>query len=298
MKEVKTDWEAFYNMLTGPDLWVDIALKIGTILFILFMAMLVIRIGKKIIQNLFKKRRRGPFQITERRENTLIKLLENTLTYTIYFAAIVMILQNLGFEVGAMLAGAGIAGLAIGFGAQSLVQDIISGFFIIFEDQFSVGDYIQTNTSEGFVEEIGFRTTKIKHWTGKIYIIPNGNIKEVTNYSIHNSIAVVDVSIAYEGDINRAEEAIEELLQEMPNRYEEIRAVPELLGVQHLGTSDIQLRIIAETEPMMHWHIARMMRKDIKNHLDERGIEIPFPRLVLYSRTDEAQSIEGGEDNG
>ncbi|WP_052127297.1 mechanosensitive ion channel family protein [Pontibacillus litoralis] len=285
-------------MLTGPDLWVDIALKIGTILFILFMAMLVIRIGKKIIQNLFKKRRRGPFQITERRENTLIKLLENTLTYTIYFAAIVMILQNLGFEVGAMLAGAGIAGLAIGFGAQSLVQDIISGFFIIFEDQFSVGDYIQTNTSEGFVEEIGFRTTKIKHWTGKIYIIPNGNIKEVTNYSIHNSIAVVDVSIAYEGDINRAEEAIEELLQEMPNRYEEIRAVPELLGVQHLGTSDIQLRIIAETEPMMHWHIARMMRKDIKNHLDERGIEIPFPRLVLYSRTDEAQSIEGGEDNG
>ncbi|KGP73211.1 mechanosensitive ion channel family protein [Pontibacillus yanchengensis] len=292
MDALKNEWNSFYDYITGPEVWLVVGQKFATIILILFLSFIIIRLGKKIIHNVFRKRKRGPFQISERRENTLVKLLENTLTYAVYFGAAIMVLQNIGINVSAMLAGAGIAGLAIGFGAQNLVKDVITGFFIIFEDQFSVGDYIQTANSEGFVEEIGLRTTKIKHWTGKLHIIPNGSIEEVTNYSIHNSIAIVDVSISYEGDIAKGEETIEELLTELPERYQEIVSMPELLGVQNLGSSDVVLRVIAETQPMMHWHIARMIRKELKNRMDERGIEIPFPRLVMYSRTEETEQLD------
>lgn len=115
-------------------------------------------------------------------------------------------------KVGALLAGAGVAGLAIGFGAQSLVKDVISGFFIIFEDQFSVGDYVVVSKAEGTVEEIGLRTTKIKSWTGERHVIPNGNITEVINYSVHNGLAVVDINIPYESNIEEVEQDIEEVI--------------------------------------------------------------------------------------
>ena len=107
-----------------------------------------------------------------------------------------LILGQVGLNLGPLLAGAGVLGLAIGFGAQSLVKDVITGFFIIFEDQFGVGDVIQIDQFKGTVEEIGIRVTRIKSWTGEVHIIPNGNIKQVTNFSTYNSIAVVDVSIA------------------------------------------------------------------------------------------------------
>ena len=282
----------FIEYIAGPELWKAIGLGSGKIVFIFLLSFVIIRIGKGIIRNLFKRRRRGPFQITPRRETTLTKLLENALTYTVYFSAAIMMLETINIEVGALLAGAGIAGLAIGFGAQNLVKDIITGFFIIFEDQFSVGDYIKTSNFEGFVEEIGLRTTKIKSWTGLLHIIPNGSINEVTNYSIHNNVAVVDISIAYEGDIESAEATIEELLQELPERYEEMVGVPELLGVQNLGSSDVVLRVVAEVIPMEQWSMARKIRKELKNRLDDRGIEIPFPRLVMYSRQEEQETPE------
>jgi small conductance mechanosensitive channel len=198
-----------------------------------------------------------------------------------------MILETLSFDVKALLAGAGIVGLAVGFGAQNLVRDIITGFFIIFEDQFSVGDMIRVGQFEGTVEEIGLRTTKIKSWTGEINILPNGNITEVTNFSVNNSVAFVDVSIAYEGDIPKAERVIEDLLLELPDKYEEMVAPPELLGVQNLGPSEVVLRVVSEVLPMKHFHISRVLRKEIKMRLDEHGIEIPYPRMVMYTRQDE-----------
>lgn len=137
-------------------------------------------------------------------------------------------------------------------------------FFIIFEDQFSVGDYIRTSGVEGFVEEVGIRTCKVKSWTGEVHILPNGNVTQVTNFSIHNSVAVVDVSIAYEEDIAQAEQVILELMKELPARYEAMLDVPELLGVQTLGASDVVMRIIADTQPMEHWAMARAIRKEVK----------------------------------
>ncbi|WP_442597254.1 mechanosensitive ion channel family protein [Neobacillus sp. D3-1R] len=284
----------FYKMykklkleLLNEDNWIhigEIALKIVAILIL---ASIVIRIGKIAIHNIFKVRNRAPIRTSERRENTLEKLLDNILTYVISFMAFLMILSTLTIDVKALLAGAGIVGLAVGFGAQSLVKDIISGFFIIFEDQFSVGDFVRIGQFEGTVDEIGLRTTKLKTWTGEVHILPNGSIIEVTNFSLNNSMAVLDISIAYESDIVRAEEVIQQFLETLPEKYEDIVSPPQLLGIQMLGPSDVILRIAAETKPMRHFGITRMLRKDLKLLLDEHGIEIPFPRMVMYSRQEE-----------
>ncbi|WP_232324914.1 mechanosensitive ion channel family protein [Halobacillus mangrovi] len=281
--------------VTGPEFWIPVGLGALKILMILFISFLIIKIGRRVIAQFFANKRRGPFQITKRREATLNKLILNTLSYVVYFVAFIMILETFTINIGALLAGAGVAGLAIGFGAQNLVRDVISGFFIIFEDQFSVGDYIRTSGVEGFVEEVGLRTCKVKAWTGEVHILPNGNVTQVTNYSVHNSIAVVDVSVAYEENIEKAEQAILQLLEELPDRYEEMIGVPQLLGVQNLGASDVLMRIIAETHPMEHWAIARALRKEVKTRLDAEGIEIPFPRMVMYSRDDQAEPSQAAE---
>lgn len=286
-------WNQVYDYITNVELWVTIGQGLLKIVLILVVSTVFIRIGKLAINKVFLFRGKSPIRISARRENTLSKLLENILTYVVYFITIIMVLETVGLNVGALLAGAGIVGLAVGFGAQSLVKDIITGFFIIFEDQFSVGDHIRVSNFEGTVEEIGLRTTKIKNWTGELHILPNGSIVEVTNFSIHNSMAIVDVSISYETDIPKAERVIQELLAEIPDKYENIVSPPELLGIQTLGASEVILRVVCEVEPMSHFKIARMLRKDIKMRLDEYGIEIPYPRMVMYNRN-EPVSKSGG----
>nr|WP_139186967.1 mechanosensitive ion channel family protein [Sediminibacillus halophilus] len=279
----------------GPEFWMQVGYVILQIIMILIISALIIRIGTSLINRIFRKRERGPFRISERRENTLKKLVQNTLAYVVYFTAFIMILDAMTIPIGALLAGAGVAGLAIGFGTQNLVRDVITGFFIIFEDQFSVGDYIQTAGIEGTVEEIGLRTTKILSWTGELHIVPNGSVDQVTNYSIHNSIAVVDVNIPYEADIPTAERIIEQLLPELPEQYPEMITVPELLGVQTMETSHVVIRVIAEVVPMEHWMIARVLRREIKGRLERHGIDIPLPRMVMYSRDKESSNQNQGE---
>ena len=248
------------DYITNIELWITLGQGLLKISLIFIIASVFIRIGKIAISKIFLFRGKSPLRISVRRENTLAKLLENILTYVVYFIAIIMILETVGIKIGPLLAGAGILGLAVGFGAQNLVRDIITGFFIIFEDQFSVGDFIRVSTFEGTVEEIGLRTTKIKSWTGEVHILPNGNITEVTNFSIHNSVAFVDISIAYESDISEAERVIQELLLEIQDKYEDIVSPPELLGVQNLGASEVILRVTCEVEPMKHFHITIMIR--------------------------------------
>lgn len=282
-----------WSFLTGAQLWIDISKSIGRAVLIILIAIIIVRLGKKIIERIFRNKQRGPFRITERREMTLKKLIQNMLSYTVYFAAIIMVLDNaFGFNVGALLAGAGVVGLAIGFGAQNLVRDLISGFFIIFEDQFSVGDYIVASNAEGTVEEIGIRTTKIMSWTGEQYIIPNGDVTQVTNYSIHNGLAVVDINVPYESDILAAEKIIEAIIEDLPEKYEEIVETPVIQGIQSLETSHYVIQVIAETLPVYQWAGARIIRKEVKERLYHEGIEIPAPRLVMYTR-EEAPQISG-----
>ncbi|PJN91168.1 mechanosensitive ion channel family protein, partial [Bacillus sp. mrc49] len=198
------------------------------------------------------------------------------ITYVINFIALMMILEIFGLHVMPLLAGAGVIGLAIGFGAQSLVKDIITGFFVIFEDQFSVGDYIKINTYEGEVIEIGLRTTKIKSDAGELHFIPNGSIIQVTNYSILNSKAVVDVTIANDGSIERAERVLIELLNSMEGKYDALVKAPEFLGIETINPDEVVLRVTAETKPLQNVEFSRVLRKEISAALDLIGIKSTY----------------------
>ncbi|MEH7457245.1 mechanosensitive ion channel protein MscS [Bacillus pseudomycoides] len=264
--------------------WANVGMRTIKIIVILVLGVIVVRLARAIVRKAFHMGSRSPIQISERRTVTVAKLLENIVAYVVMFIMLIAILGVFDINASGLLAGAGVIGLAVGFGAQSLVKDVITGLFILLEDQFSVGDYVRIGQFEGAVLEIGLRTTKIKSWTGEIHILPNGSITQVTNFSISNSVAFVDVSISYESDINRAEQVIEKLLQELPEKYEEMVTTPQLLGVQTLAASEVVLRVISEVEPMKQAVIARALRKEIKARLDLHGIEIPYPRMVLYNR--------------
>jgi moderate conductance mechanosensitive channel len=288
-----------WDYLRGPDLWLLIGGKILQVILIIVLALIIVRVTRNVVDRLFKKREKGPIRITERRENTLKKLIKNVVAYIVYFIAIIMILDNVfGFQVGALLAGAGVAGLAIGFGAQNLVRDIISGFFIIFEDQFSVGDYVGVAGIEGTVEEIGLRTTKVLSWTGELNVLPNGNVTQVINYSVHNGLSIVDVNIPYESNVNDAENAINNIVATLPDKYDFIVGVPEIIGVQNLDVSHFTIRIIADTLPGFQWAGERNIRKEIQNQLYNAGIEIPAPRIVMYSGNDKEKLLDKNRERG
>ncbi|MED1864996.1 mechanosensitive ion channel family protein [Fictibacillus nanhaiensis] len=271
-------------MFSDKEWWTGIATTSLKIVGIIILAIIFKYIVKAAIANIFKVRLKSPLRLSERRENTLFRLLDNVASYVIYFVAILTVLTEFGVDIKAILAGAGVVGLAIGFGAQSLVKDIITGFFIIFENQFSVGDTVRITNFEGTVEEIGLRTTKIKSWTGELHILPNSSITEVTNFSVHNSIAVVDLSIAYEEDIDKAQNIIQDVVKNAKPNYPEMVKEPEVLGVQMLGASEVVIRVTAEVLPMTHFKIARELRKTLKHELERAGIEIPYPKMVTYQK--------------
>lgn len=283
MEEVEEQAKKVEKFLFNRETWVELGLLAFKIAAIVVVAMIIVTIGKMIIRRMFTLKIKTRLRPSERREKTLLKLLENTLAYVVYFSAILAILAEF-MNISGLLASAGVLGLAVGFGAQSLVKDIISGFFIIFEDQFSVGDYVEIGTTMGTVEEIGLRTTKITAYGGEIHILPNGSITQVINYSINNSLAIIDVRIGYEVDINRAETLLEEFLTTLPIGYGGLIARPTLVGVQDLAVSEIVFRVTAETEPVMQWAFARKFRKDLKIFLDKHGIEIPYPKIMTYQR--------------
>lgn len=262
------------DYLFKEETWIQLGLDVIKIILILLVTAIAIRVGKRIIQKFFLVRQRSPLGYSERRQNTLMKLLQNVLTYVVYFSAIIAILTIFGIKVAGLLAGAGIVGLAVGFGAQSLVKDIITGFFIIFEDQFSVGDQVQIGTANGIVQEIGLRTTKVKSYTGELHIIPNGSILVVINYSIYNSLALIDISVAPENDIPSMEKNIEEFLKELPNKYEELVKTPSYLGVQSFDATEIVVRFTAETIPTKQNSVARKIRRDLIDFLEQKGIKI------------------------
>src|SRR5699024_1026086 len=274
--------ETFQESAIGSQLWLWLGDKAFRIVIIIILAFIIKSIGTRIINTIFKEKHHSKIRITtNRREQTLKNLLNNMLSYVILTIVILMILDIFNVPIRTMLAGAGVAGLAIGFGAQKLVKDIISGFFIIFEDQFSVGDYIEIGNIEGDVEVIRLRTTKLRSYFGQRYVIPNGNIEIVTNYSTVNGFAMVEVNLPYETDIVHAEKMVNDVLVQLPAKYDIFVNDPEINGVQALELSNYVLRIRAETLPVMQWQGARIIRKEVKEHLFEQGIEIPSPRLLV-----------------
>lgn len=273
-----------YEQITNADLWITIGQAILKIIFIIIIARILVKLVSNSVNQIFRKREK--LQLNERRVETMRSLVNNVTSYVIYFVAILLIMGQFGLDLGPVLASAGVVGLAVGFGAQNLVRDVITGFFIIFEDQFAVGDYIQTGQFFGEVQEIGLRITKIKGYTGEIYIIPNGSITEVTNFSTQNSLAVLDVRVAYEEDVDKVIDILNQSLKDAPSIIEELVASPEVVGVQDLGPSEVLIRLTAECKPMAHFSANRKLRILVKKIFEEKGIEIPYPRLVTVPQKD------------
>ena len=292
MQFLKQEFNKILEILGSGEFWFSIFSFFFKIALIFIMASIIIKVSRKIIRRIFSQNKKKNMRMNERREKTLKKLIENALVYTVYTLAILTLLETIGIKIGPLLAGAGIAGLAIGFGAQSLVKDVISGFFIVFEDQFAVGDYVYVAGVEGDVEEIGLRTTKIKDWTGERYVIPNGNITQVTNYSIHNGVPVIDINIPYENDVYEAKKIIEDINQKVFQTTDVFLTEPEVIGVQTFDVSHYVIRIIAETAPGEQWSAERYLREVIQSELYSRGIAIPAPRLVMYS---EKEKLDKGD---
>lgn len=287
-QEFQSATKQIKDIIMDQEMWFNVGLVALKVILISIAAGIIVRLVKVIIRKSFSVRIKGPLKYNERRQQTLSKLLENIVAYVVYFMAIVAILSAFSINVTGLIAGAGVLGLAVGFGAQNLVRDVITGFFIIFEDQFSVGDFVRIGAAEGTVEEIGLRTTKVKGVAGELFIFPNGNVTDVVNFSVHNSIAVVDVNVSYKADINYIESIMGEFLGTLQDKYEQIIKPPEFLGVQSLTPTEMVIRVVAETLPMQHFAVSRGIRRDLKEFLDENNVEVPLPQMVMMQRPQEA----------
>jgi small conductance mechanosensitive channel len=188
-------------------------------------------------------------------------------------------------DIGPLIAGAGVAGLAIGFGAQSLVKDVITGFFILLEDQIRVGDVVEAGGVSGLVESMNLRTTVLRDLQGRVHVIPNGEIKVVTNMTKEWSRAVVDVSVSYREDLEEVLRVVRGVCDELaadPDVAPVVLDRPEVLGVDSLGDSSVAIRVMIKTRPLEQWRVAREFRRRVKNTFAARGIEIPYPQRTVH----------------
>ncbi len=217
----------------------------------------------------------------EKRRRTLAKVLVSCTRYVIYIVGAIVILSIWGVDVMPVFAGLGIAGIVIGLGAQKLIGDFINGLFIIFEQHFNVGDIIEVEGFKGEVIDIGLKTTRIKNWKGEVKIIANGNISDVTNFSLDNSVAVVEFKISYEENVNNITELLNRELPLRCTNMEYLLTKPQVIGTTNFDDSWLSMRVTATTVSECHYGIERAIRQQIKEIFDENGINIPIPQIRL-----------------
>jgi moderate conductance mechanosensitive channel len=260
--------------------YVSIAIKV-IVIFVL--SKLVIVILNRVVIKVFKHYPR--FRIDEKKSGTLAGILNSIIKYVVYIIMGISILDTLNITTQPILATAGLGGIAIGFGAQSLVRDVFTGFFILFEDQYGVGDYVTIKGVTGTVEELGLRITRIRSFNGELHIIPNGEIKEVTNASRGNSLAIIDIGITYESDQERALGILTEVSSTyFENNKDKAIEMPIVLGIIRLEEYGLILRTIVKTIPLMHWDVERELRKRILDAFKKEKIEIPYPKRVIVEK--------------
>lgn len=269
----------------GVDLsnFVDTYMAIAIKIFILIIAYAIINpLGKKVISKTLKRTMKKD-RIAEGRIKTLEKLLINIYSYILIFIFITMLFGIFDLDLGPLLATAGVLGLAIGFGAQGLVSDIVTGFFVLLEKQIEVDEYVSTAGYSGIVEEVGLRTTKIRSFDGTLNFIPNRFMEGVSNHSRGTMRALVDIGISYDDNIDHAMSVLQKICDEF-QQDERFVEGPDVLGVQSFGSSDVVLRVLGKTVNMEQWAAERDIRKRIKEEFDTNGIEIPFPHQVNITK--------------
>ncbi len=277
------DWGALVQAVD----WVELGTAVLRVLAILALALIADRVLRVFTGRLarevdepdpVRKRQR------EQRLQTTASLLNYIGRFAIAVAAILMVM-GLFIPIGPLLAGAGVLGLAVSFGAQSLVKDLIAGAFMLVEGQFAVGDVVRVGDTAGMVERITLRTTVLRDLHGVVHIIPNGTIETLSNLTKSFSKAVLDIGVAYREDVDRVMDVMREegmALRSDPEWSELILEEPEILGVQDFADSAVLIRIAFKTLPLKQWDVARQYRRRIKNRFDAEGIEIPFPHVTFY----------------
>ncbi|MFZ5905971.1 MAG: mechanosensitive ion channel family protein [Nitrospirota bacterium] len=262
-------------------------LHIALILVLTFVALKATKaLSMRLIDLLTKQKEEPEFQ---KRTQTLVSIVRYTLTVVILVVASMTVLNEFGIEIGPLLAAAGIVGLAVGFGAQSLVKDVISGFFILLEDQIRVGDVVQIAGKGGLVEKINLKTTILRDLAGNVHYVPNGHIDVVTNMTKDYSRYVFDIGVAYREDVDEVIEVIKEVdgdMRDDPEFRDDILEPIEILGLDQFADSAVIIRARTTTMPIKQWRVAREFNRRLKKKFDERNIEIPFPHVTLYMGQD------------
>jgi moderate conductance mechanosensitive channel len=252
----------------------------------------------------------SPAVATERRRQraeTIGSILRSSASIVVFGIAVATVLSEFDIDLGPAIAGAGIVGVALGFGAQNLVKDFLNGIFMILEDQYGVGDAIDVGEASGIVESVALRTTRLRSVDGTVWHVRNGEVLRVGNMSQGWSRALLDVSVAYGTDVDHASAVIKRVADDVwrgERVGEFVLEEPEVWGVEQLGADGMAIRLVVKTAPLEQWKVARELRRCLKDAFDEEGIEIPFPQRALWIRKDPeadptpvtgpARSAEGG----
>lgn len=219
----------------------------------------------------------------KKRQQTITKLMISIIKIVIVTIEVILILSLFGVNVTSLLAGVGIASVVIGLALQDIMKDVLAGAFIIFDDQFDVDDLVEINGFTGTVISVGIKTTKLKNYEGKIRIISNRNISEVTNYSKANSFAIVDIPVSYEENLEHVEKIISKIATRINKEVENLVSEVQILGIDALASSSINYRIMVEVKPTMHYAARRIMHKIIKEEFDKANITIPYNKLEVIN---------------
>lgn len=251
-------------------------------IIVIILCALLYKVTSKLIISIFNSKIASGKVMTERKVNTISPIVLSAVKYIYYFIAIFSVLTMCGIDSTSLLAVAGVGSVAIGFGAQSLVKDVISGFFILMEDQYGVGDIIEIQGINGTVEEMSIRTTKIRGFDGTVHFIPNGAVVIVTNMCKDYINAIVDIDIDYNEDMDKVLEILNDEIDIAYEKIEGFRKRPDVLGITGLNDSAVRVRIVAECEIKSNYNAERELRRILKKRLDDENISIPFPQRTIH----------------
>lgn len=256
---------------------IDILKKLIIPSSIILIAIVLYIVLKAALNKIFSK------QINNNRYKTLISLIKNILKYFIIIVSGTMILDHFGVDTKSIITSLGIIGVVTGLALQDLLKDFVAGISIVIENQFALGDIVTIDGFKGMVTMFTLKTTRIKAWTGEEKIIANHLISTVVNHTHNNSTAVIDISVAYEEDVEKIEKTLKEICENIKPKIKELKGNIEVLGIEDLAESAVVFRIIAEVKAGEQYNVQRFIRKEIKKEFDKKNISIPYNQLVVHN---------------
>jgi len=274
-------WATVASWLINHGIRILIIVVVGAVLWFALNKVLPPIVRRSVTRTKYKESKGG----MEKRTSTLLSIFKGMGRVFIVIVAIMMVLSEVGIAVAPILAGFGIAGIAIGFGAQYLIRDLIAGIFIILENQYRVGDVARVADIAGLVEEVTLRKTVLRDLDGIVHHVPNGEIKTASNFTRHFSRVNLNISVGYGTDLDHAISVINRVgkeLTEDENWRKVIKSPPQVLRVDNLGDSGIDIKILGDVEPIRQWDVMGELRLRLKKAFDAEGIEIPWPHTKVY----------------